>query len=113
MRSPGFLTNYFGKKTRMKPKIYFKYLIDWRRLHKAILFKKSQAVSVDISLLFLNFTFIFLSHSKLFCVFRVAVCNVIMKTAAGTSSIIIPYFFESKHKLPNLPITDMLRVKIE
>ena len=87
MKSPGFLTNCFGKKTGMKQKIYFKYLIDWRRLNKAILLKKSQPVSVDISLLLLNFTFSFLDHSKLLCVFCVAVCNVIMKTAVGTSSI--------------------------
>ena len=78
----------------MMPKIYFQYLIGRRRLHKAIHFEKSQHVSVDIPLLL----FYFFEPFQIVLFFRVSVCNVIMKTAVGTSSIIIHFRFESKRK---------------
>ena len=62
----------------MKPKLYSKYLIGRRRLHKNVLFKKSQPVSVDIPLLLLNFTLIFFELFQIVLFFRVAVGDVTM-----------------------------------
>ena len=61
----------------MMPKFYFEYLIGRRRLHKAILFKKSQPVSVDIILYYL-ILFLFFEPFQTVVFFCVAVCDVMM-----------------------------------
>ena len=71
----------------MKSKLYFKHLISWRCLQKAIFLKNLNLVSVEITFKF--YFFYYFQTLQIVLFFRVAVCNVIMKTAAGTSSIIL------------------------